>query len=144
MFLEFLLFPGKTDADGDGTITKNELRRFLKTLGNELTEDDVDVIYKTVDRNGDGHIDFSEFLHLMEVTSSGKVNSRDELREAFSQFDDDGNGQITRAELKSTMSKLGRRLALTDEQVEQIMSQVDVDGDGQINFEEFEKLMTSR
>jgi len=59
------------DMDGDGKITPNELRR---VLNNGSVNDLVDLqatadVLKEVDKNGDGAIDFKEFMSMMRNMS---------------------------------------------------------------------------
>ena len=49
--------------------------------------------------NGDGTIDFDEFMEMMKKQSEHQDNSA-ELKEAFKIFDRDGNGYIDASELK--------------------------------------------
>eukprot|EP00930_Biecheleria_cincta_P011284 TRINITY_DN113948_c0_g1_i1.p1 TRINITY_DN113948_c0_g1~~TRINITY_DN113948_c0_g1_i1.p1 ORF type:complete len:226 (-),score=67.97 TRINITY_DN113948_c0_g1_i1:93-770(-) len=49
------------DEDGDGTITKLELERVLVVLNPSFTKKDLKKLFKTVDKNGDGQIDYEEF-----------------------------------------------------------------------------------
>ena len=44
------------DANGDGVVTKDELKNLLKGLGEEVTDDVVDEMMKIADENGDGKI----------------------------------------------------------------------------------------
>ena len=67
-----------------------------------------------VDVDGNGTIDFPEFLSLM-ARKMKDVDSEEELREAFKVFDRDGNGFISAAELRHVMTNLGEKL--TDEEV---------------------------
>ena len=45
------------DRDGSGTISADELRQVMKSLGENLTEDEIDEMLKEADSNGDGSID---------------------------------------------------------------------------------------
>lgn len=46
------------DKDGDGHITKEELRSVMTTLGEELTDAEVNSMMAEADLDGDGRIDF--------------------------------------------------------------------------------------
>merc|ERR1712193_561390 len=133
----FLLF----DKDGDGTITTKELGIVMRSLGQNPTEAELHDMINEVDADGNGTIDFAEFLSLM----SRKVkdaDSEEELMDAFKVFDKDGNGYISSAELRHVMTNLGEKL--TDEEVEEMIREADVDGDGQVNYDEFVKMMVQK
>lgn len=53
------------DRDKDGFITKSELNQALKKLGNDMIDNDLDEIIKSVDLDGDNKISYSEFVLLM-------------------------------------------------------------------------------
>lgn len=52
------------DRDGNGYIEKSELRRAMRSLGEPLSESELDMMIKDADRNGDGKIDYEEFVIL--------------------------------------------------------------------------------
>ncbi|KAJ3109192.1 hypothetical protein HDU97_008591 [Phlyctochytrium planicorne] len=129
------------DKDGDGTITTKELGTVMRSLGQNPTEAELQDMINEVDADGNGTIDFPEFLTMM-ARKMKDTDSEEEIKEAFKVFDKDGNGFISAAELRHVMTNLGEKL--TDEEVDEMIREADVDGDGQINYEEFVKMMMSK
>lgn len=128
------------DKDGDGTINTKELGILMRSLGQNPTEQELEEIIREIDMDGNGIIDFMEFLHLMDQRMKG-IDTEAELREMFKVFDMDGNGFISAEEFKWTMMNLGQQL--TEEEVEEIIKASDLKGDGHIDLEEFIKMMSS-
>ena len=121
-------------------------------------------VFRTFDANGDGTIDFKEFITALSVTSRGKIEQK--LRWAFSMYDLNGDGYITRKEMieivtsiykmvselrKSSLSdinlyllfQIGSEVQLpADEQTpekrtDKIFNQMDKNKDGKLTLEEF-------
>ncbi|KAJ2809662.1 hypothetical protein FBU31_008158, partial [Coemansia sp. 'formosensis'] len=126
------------DKDGDGNITAAELGSVMRSVGQNPTEAELQDMINEVDKDGNGTIDFGEFLSLMARQSSDN-NEEEELKEAFRVFDKDGNGLISAAELRHVLTNLGERL--TEEEVGEMIHEADVNGDGQIDYDEFVKMM---
>ncbi|CAG7903926.1 unnamed protein product [Brassica rapa] len=122
-------------------ITTKELGTVMRSLGQNPTEAELQDMINEVDADGNGTIDFPEFLNLM-AKKMKDTDSEEELKEAFRVFDKDQNGFISAAELRHVMTNLGEKL--TDEEVEEMVREADVDGDGQINYEEFVKIMMAK
>ena len=128
------------DKDGDGKITTRELGTVMRSLGQNPTEDELQDMLNNADIDGNGTIDFHEFLAMMAPKISDE-DSEEDIRKAFRTFDKDGNGFISAAELRHVMTNLGEKL--TDEEVDQMIREADIDGDGNINYEEFVTMMKS-
>lgn len=86
----------------------------MRNMGQNPTDGELKQMISEVDADGNGLIDFAEFVTLM----ARKMNNTDkdaEIREAFNVFDKDGSGKISKDELRSIMKSLGEDL--TDEEV---------------------------
>ena len=55
------------DTNGDGKISAHEVKSVIKRVG-KVTKTDAEIqkIIKDVDDNGDGYLDYNEFLNVME------------------------------------------------------------------------------
>merc|ERR550537_1869306 len=108
----------------------------MSSLGQTLTEAELQKMIDKVDVEGTGTIDFSAFISL----TSGKIrDTEEELITVFKIFDVDGNGLISPTELQSGFMNLGEDLR--HEEIHEMIREADCDGDGQINYEEFVMMM---
>ncbi|PIA61537.1 hypothetical protein AQUCO_00300812v1 [Aquilegia coerulea] len=126
------------DKDGNGCITTKELGTVMKSLNQQTTEAELQQMINEVDTDGNGTIDFSEFLNLMALQNKD-TDLEEEYKKAFRIYDKDQNGFITATELRQVMASLGDKL--TDEQLNEMVREADGDGDGKINYQEFVKMM---
>jgi len=79
----------------------------MRSLGQNPTEAELQDMINEVDADGNGTIDFPEFLTMM-ARKMRDTDSEEEIKEAFKVFDKDGNGFISAAELRHVMTSLGR------------------------------------
>jgi calmodulin len=70
------------DKDEDGTITMAELGVVMRSLGQRPTETELRDMVNEVDQDGNGTIEFNEFLQMMSKKMKG-ADGEDELKEAF-------------------------------------------------------------
>lgn len=138
------------DKNGDGFITKQELRESLRNIRIFMTEQEVDDIVVKYDSNGDGLIDFEEFCLLTsecvgvdhEKEGDGVIENEEvDLKEAFDVFDKDNDGLISVEELALVLTSLGLREGRKIEECKEMIKKVDMDGDGMVNFNEFKRMM---
>jgi calmodulin len=113
----------------------------MRSLGQRPSEEELREMIAEVDADGNGAVDFPEFLALLE-RKMRDAGAEDELREAFQVFDQDQNGFISLDEFRHVMVNLGERLS--DEEISEMLREADIDGDGQINYSEFAKVMMSK
>ncbi|XP_055682749.1 calmodulin-like isoform X1 [Lutzomyia longipalpis] len=133
----FMLF----DKDEDGTITMAELGVVMRSLGQRPTETELRDMVNEVDQDGNGTIEFNEFLQMMSKKMKG-ADGEDELREAFRVFDKNNDGLISSSELRHVMTNLGEKLS--EEEVDDMIKEADLDGDGMVNYNEFVMILTAK
>lgn len=125
---EFRMF----DDDLDGYITKTELMGVLKRAKFDFV--DSQDIFRAIDVNGDGKIEFQEFLIAAVVRKDFLRDER--IAETFRYFDSDRNGKISIAELKLV---LGPAVDVT--LIDELLFRNDLNGDGEIDMNEFKSMM---
>ncbi|GLC50210.1 hypothetical protein PLESTB_000354500 [Pleodorina starrii] len=126
------------DKDKSGTISVDEFSDALKKKGVQgLTDNDVGRMIQEADVNGDGMIDYEEFLAA--TINRSKLEREELLKQAFAKFDENGDGQITRQELFNALSDPA--LGVDPKEIDEIIDQVDQDGNGTIDYGEFVSMM---
>jgi calcium-dependent protein kinase len=87
------------DEDHNGKISKAEmLKGFVSVFGREISPTEVDRMFEEADADGNGEIDFDEFIAA--TMDKDKFLSKENIAAAFREFDRDGNGKISLDEIK--------------------------------------------
>ena len=100
-FREAFTFIGLLNKTEKNKIQTNELGRVMRSLGQYPTEAELKDIKYEVKSD---EIEFPEFLEVMSWQM--KVNSREEIRDAFKVYDKQGKGSISQADLRRIMKIL--------------------------------------
>lgn len=135
------------DSNGDGKITVTELGSVLRSIGNDISESDLQLIMSDVG-NRDGYISFTEFNKAMTTSPNsknsdgGEYSPRDDeaMKVAFQIFDKDGDQRISAHELQVVLRSLGDKGSTLDD-CRRMISNVDRNGDGFVDYKEFQVLM---
>lgn len=127
----------KFDKDKDGKISQVEYKDLLRALGKGSTNRDVQKIFEVADLDGDGFIDFKEF---MEVNRRGGGVKTVDIQSAFRIIDLDGDGKITVDEMLEFLKRLGEPCSL--QECRKMVRAVDFNEDGVIDMDEFMTMMT--
>ncbi|PAA93996.1 hypothetical protein BOX15_Mlig000899g2 [Macrostomum lignano] len=122
------------DHDGSGTIDTSELAIIMTSLGQNITEHELERLVHEVDADGSGTIDFPEFVSLM-VNHVNKPVTKEEIKSAFMVFDLEKRGYITSDELRRILTTRGDKM--TPEEADEMIQAADMDADGMIDYEEF-------
>jgi len=130
------------DLDKGGTISKDELKQLMQTLGLKPTQEELNAMVDEIDQDGNGEIDFDEFVTVM----SRKVNTSytpQQVKAAFKVFEKGvPDGFVSMAALEQALTTYGtEKLSLSDAQ--ELLSQIEPDENGLINYVEFVNMMTS-
>jgi len=126
--------------DSDNVITTRELGTVMRSLGQNPTETQLQDMINEVDANGNGTVEFRDFIELMARKLKDSDNEQ-EIRDAFKVFDKDNNGTVSANELKHVLKTLGDNV--TADEVDELIREADSSGSGTINYEQFIKVMMS-
>uniref|UniRef100_A0A061S7W3 EF-hand domain-containing protein n=2 Tax=Tetraselmis sp. GSL018 TaxID=582737 RepID=A0A061S7W3_9CHLO len=139
------------DADGSGSVSVSELKQHLTTSA--LGSGD---FVKTLDKDGDGHITFKEYLmayyrgatakeikQMLEWTQPKEVQEEEEedlsaeqieeLKAMFNLYDKNKNGTLDKCELVEAMKSAG----YDSDEAEDMIEEYDEDGNCEFSLEEF-------
>jgi len=136
------------DVSGDGHISKVELRKFYlsrdKYRGKPREAfDAVKKFFRVHDRDGDGTIDFGEFIEALQqddINVTGRALSQAEprLRLLFKELDEDANGTVDVAEFAKFLDKMSDMIYVNDAIKSEVTAiSTDANGDGVIDYTEF-------
>ena len=124
------------DTNKDGVLSKKEiLNGYKKIMPFEDATKEVEKIMNTVDIDGNGTIDYNEFV--LATINKTKLLDKEKLEQTFKLFDKDGNGFISKEEIEEVLGTS----VIDSKELDKMIKEVDKNGDGQISLVEFKEMM---
>eukprot|EP00892_Ulva_mutabilis_P003953 jgi/Ulvmu1/192/UM001_0196.1 len=139
----------EADKDNSGTLDKNEFKLCLQTAELSLTRKDINLLMAKVDVDGDGCIDYREFVPICfgilverfadQVMSSSVLSSTDGIKVAilqnFKELDVDGRGELSVRKVRQALNKFSEQIVpLTVYQIHTIVSVAPLDKLGTVKY----------
>ncbi|KAK7406560.1 hypothetical protein VNO78_08187 [Psophocarpus tetragonolobus] len=128
----------KFDTNKDGKVSFAEYKAAAMALDRGIGEAEAAREFTAMDSDGDGFINFKEFVEMFNGEGSIKET---EIRNAFQVFDLNGDGKISAEELSQVLKRLGESCSLGA--CKKMVKGVDGNGDGFIDLNEFTRMMMS-
>ncbi|KAI8788260.1 calmodulin A like [Biomphalaria glabrata] len=125
------------DKNKDGLISEDEICTVFRDMDMPISQDDAKFLIREFDLDGDGYLDFSEFVAFMKryIRASGDNGSLS----MFFHFDRDGDGFISPSEFKDSMKLLGVNLSTPE--AEAMLSPFFKNNEKKICYDDFRILM---
>lgn len=90
------------DTNGDGKLSMDEVKiGYENHYGITMTDEEIERMFRSVDSDNSGFIDYSEFV--VAAMNEKQLTSNDKLQAAFNMFDKDGSGVISSDEIKDVL-----------------------------------------
>ena len=134
-----------------GVLSFSEFNEAIREIGLDPSSDQVKRLFNRVDSDGNGRIDFEEFLKLFALVSNKgkeKGNNKEESQEdrvvdeerrkslqLLKMFDEDGDGQLSVSEWQKVLNRMGMKC--NKKEATALFRNVDSNGDGKIDLDEF-------
>lgn len=128
------------DLDSNGTLSANEVRLALISVGYEITEAELYDLIHSVAVRDEERLDLKKFIRMM-APRMANVDSDQSLCRTFNMIDRDRDGYVTVQDVRAIMVVLGE--VVTDDDIKDICQAVDMDGDGRISLRDFIGFMHS-
>merc|ERR1711881_95496 len=109
------------DSDASGMIDIRELKAAMRALGFEVKNEELKKMVTDIDNDGNGTIEFSEFLMMM-TAKMGEKDTREDIEKVFKLFDDNTN-KISFRNLARVAEELGENI--DDEELQDMINQAD-------------------
>jgi Ca2+-binding EF-hand superfamily protein len=113
----------------------------MTSLGFESKNGAIFQMISDLDADGNGTIDFQEWLNLLTKKVNDK-DTRENINKIFYLYDDERTGFISVKNLRRVALELGENVP--EAELEELIHRADIDGDGLVSEEEFFVILTRK
>lgn len=152
------------DADDSGSVTHHEFLAAWRSFGFQATEEEIIAFLKSRDADGDGEMDFTEFVMAItqsqESVSGVKSDPKEsqiegfqlgvlirstlsEVRDAWAILDPNGDGSVVVSEIRAALIEYNIEVA-SAENVSKMVATIDDNSNLSIQFTELMRLMVAK
>ncbi|KAL4236571.1 hypothetical protein ACF0H5_004956 [Mactra antiquata] len=140
------------EAKGKSALNKSDFIRVYERAFGKSVSSLAGCIFEAFDDDGNGTVDFEEFLIGLSITEMTSATDRSgkmrRIRWAFNVYDKDRSGTIDKHEMRHIVKAVADVSVLPEGSIkknetpkmfaDRLFKEIDVNGDGEITFEEFE------
>jgi Ca2+-binding EF-hand superfamily protein len=124
------------DINKDGLLTVDEIFKMMKNYGYPLPKTEIKKMMDKIDTDGDGQIDFEEFITLIQSqTIFIDETDDDAILRAFKSFDKDHDGKIPNSEFRFLLNNLGN--IFSKEETEELFKISNLNDEGELDYVKF-------
>ncbi|XP_033727516.1 calmodulin-like protein 4 [Pecten maximus] len=125
------------DGNGDGRLSKHELKRACKTMGVRVNTEHMATMMKKMDECGKDFLTFKEFDSFMRDLLEAQAVEDQYLKNVFASMDENGDGYATSEEI-------AKALNIPPETALELLRDADKNGDGKVSYKEFAELYRNK
>ncbi|XP_045158032.2 neurocalcin-delta B-like [Mercenaria mercenaria] len=141
----------RRETKGKDALKRDDFIRVYKNAFGEKVGSLANSIFDAFDEDGNGTVDFEEFLVGLSIAEMSANTDREgkmkRIRWAFNVYDKDGSGTIDKREMRQTVKAVADVSVLPEDALEnkespnkfadRLFDEIDVNGDGEITYNEF-------
>lgn len=139
----------ETDADGDGTLDYQEIKKLCQNLGDRMSKAALREAFDRMDPDLTGEVGFEAFRSWRKLkTDMYRRDLRKNVRQVFEMVDESGDGMLDKEECATMMEKISEKFKGVDFDppfsLEQDFALMDVQQRGAVSWDEFLEWFTDR
>ncbi|CAL6041274.1 EF_hand domain-containing protein [Hexamita inflata] len=127
----------RVDVDGSNHIELDEVKKMFKDEGYNLTDEQVEKIYRLIDSNGDGKLSRPEFTRIIYVLDNSQPEDAQKIE--FLIADVDYSGELDMNEVAVVLQRLG--VEKTTEEIADVFEKLTGNREGPLDLVQYDQFV---